>query len=531
MNARTPTKKKFLALITVLVLVGTAAPNFGQSDLHRDTIAVTYPLGETINVRFRGTTRLPRLKGEAKVRREGRRGTRVQLSVDNLPRAYELGSVYTTYVLWAVSPEGRIDNLGELRRSGGIFNLFSSKLDVTTPLQTFALLVTAEPHFLVPGPSRMVVLENLPPRRPGGADISTVSVRYLGNSSDYFNDPRVPDVADADYRKMPTSLMGARQAVNLARYNGAEAEAPEELRAATEQLEAAENGWRLRQSEAEVDASARQAISLAVKAEEMAGSRRAARLRREEIAKRDRAIREAEENTLSAEQRIADLREELARERRARELAERDLANTTDQLRDFRAEVARLREELQSVRAEGEDAKLRLARIEGERQAEEARRTAEQRATEARAAEAALKQALGRFGAVRETERGIVLVLPESFWSNPRRASLTPAGTARLEQIAALLANNPNYQILVESYTDNQGAASSLLQLTSERARLLAEHLVLAGIENDRIRASGLGSSNPQSRNNTAAGRARNRRVEITLVSTSGESTALTRDD
>src|ERR1700755_412372 len=154
-----------------------------QQDVERKTVAITYPLDETVTVKFRGTTLLPRLKGEAKVRRAGRRGTRVALSVENLPRATELGGPYTTYVLWAISPEGRMDNLGEIKRSGSF--IVDSKLDVTTPLQSFALVLTAEPHFLVRSPSKMVVLENLPQQRPGNSEVASVSVNYLGNSGDY----------------------------------------------------------------------------------------------------------------------------------------------------------------------------------------------------------------------------------------------------------------------------------------------------------------------------------------------------------
>ncbi|MGA9994705.1 MAG: hypothetical protein WBP93_04780, partial [Pyrinomonadaceae bacterium] len=223
-----------LRLLIIPALLLFAAPlAFAQSDTPRQSVAVTYPLDQTVEVKFRGTTRLPRLKGEAKVRRAGRRGTRVELSVENLPRAAELGGAYTTYVLWAISPEGRADNMGEIKRSGSGF--VDSKIDVTTPLQRFALIVTAEPHFLVRSPSRMVVLENLPPLRPGGAEVETVNVQYLGNTSDYFRDPRVPEVADSDYRLTPVSLQGARQAVNLARYAGADRDAPDELRAAQAQ--------------------------------------------------------------------------------------------------------------------------------------------------------------------------------------------------------------------------------------------------------------------------------------------------------
>ncbi|HKP81732.1 MAG TPA: hypothetical protein VJT69_06930, partial [Pyrinomonadaceae bacterium] len=129
------------ALSTCLLFVSVAV---AQQDVERKTVAITYPLDETVTVKFRGTTLLPRLKGEAKVKRAGRRGTRVELSIDDLPRASELGGIYTTYILWAISPEGHVDNLGEIKRSGSTF--VNSKLDVTTPLQTFALIMTAEPH-------------------------------------------------------------------------------------------------------------------------------------------------------------------------------------------------------------------------------------------------------------------------------------------------------------------------------------------------------------------------------------------------
>ena len=181
---------------------------FAQRDVERQTVAITYPLEEQVTVKFRGTTLLPRLKGEAKVKRAGRRGTRVELNIDDLPRASELGGPYTTYILWAISPEGHVDNLGEIKRSGSSF--IDLKLDVTTPLQSFALILTAEPHFLMKVPSKMVVMENLPPSRPNGSQVETVDVRYIGNSSDYFRDVRVPEIADADYRQNPSFSCSAR---------------------------------------------------------------------------------------------------------------------------------------------------------------------------------------------------------------------------------------------------------------------------------------------------------------------------------
>ena len=519
---KTPASPLRLSIILSIILFALPFA-YAQSDMPRQTVAITYPLEEAVTVKFRGTTRLPRLKGEARVKRAGRRGTRVELSVDNLPRASELGGVYTTYVLWAISPEGRVDNMGEIKRGGSTF--VSSKLDVTTPLQTFALIVTAEPHFLVRTPSRMVVLENLPPQKLGNADIAIVNVKYLGNTSDYFADARVPDVADQEYLKTPVSLLGARQAINLARYAGATSDAADELKEAQDALEQAENAWRLRQPEPDVDALARRATSLGVKAEEVAEATKAARQRREEISRRDRAVREAEQNAASANEQIASLRAALEKEQHARELSERDASNSAQQVSELKIEIARLRDELQAARAEGEDSKVKLARIEGERAAEEARRAEAQKAEQLRANAATLKQNLAHYGTVKDTPRGIVLTLPEAIWSNGRASDLSAAAAAKLEPLAALLANNPDYQIVIEAYTDNQGDENLLQQLTQDRARILAERFVSAGIDSSRVQANGMGTANPVAPN-TKIGRAKNRRIEITLISPAVPSSA-----
>jgi outer membrane protein OmpA-like peptidoglycan-associated protein len=509
--------KRFIKSILVSVfclVLGTIV--FAQSDTMRTTIAITYPLDQTIDVPFHGTTRLPRLKGSAKVRRQGRRGTRVELNVENLPRAYELGSVYTTYVLWAISPDGHVDNLGEIKRSGSM--VIDSKIDVTTPLQTFALILTAEPHFLVHAPSRMVVMENLAPGRIKDAQLETSRIQYIGNTSDYFRDSRVPQIADTDFRDIPVALLGARQAVNLARYAGAERDAPDELRAAQADLQQAEAALRMRQPEREIDILARQAISSGAKAEDMALVRKAARERREEIERRDLAVRNAERNADNANQQIAALQRELNEVSHARDLAEKDALSANEKLRDARTEIARLRDEIQSVRADAEDSKVKLARLEGEKQADDARRNAEKRAADERAAAENLKQSLSRFFTVKDSNRGMMLVLAESLWLNPRSAKLAPASAAKLDQIGALLANNPDYQITIDSFTDNKGDAPALEELTQDRARVLSERLAAAGVDVTRIQANGQGANNPVAPNTTIANRAKNRRTEITIA-------------
>jgi len=506
--------------VAALILAFVTAVS-AQNDSRRTTIAITYPLNQTIEVPFHGTTRLPRLKGDAKVRRQGRRGTRVELNIDNMPRAYELGSVYTTFVLWAISPEGHVDNLGEIKRSGSM--VVDSKIDVTTPLQSFALIVTAEPHFMVRSPSRMVVLENQKPAMPRDAQVETVAVQYIGNTSDYFRDTAVPAIAQSDFRDIPNALLGARQAINLARYAGAERDAPNEFRTAEADLAQAEGAWRMHSEDRDIDILARQAISSGVKAEDMAIARRVARERREELQKRDDAVRAAEEDAANANQEITRLKRELGNEQHARELAERDSLNAQEQLRDARTEIARLRDELQTVRADSEDAKVRLARMEGEKQAEDARKAAEARVAQRQATATSLRQSLSKFGVVRDSDHGMTLVLPESFWAGARSSNLTPAGAVKLDQIGALLANNPDYQISISTYTDNSGKADALQQLTDDRARVLSERLAAAGVDVTRMQTNGMGSANPIAPNTTLGSRAKNRRTELALSLSGGQ--------
>jgi outer membrane protein OmpA-like peptidoglycan-associated protein len=250
----------------------------------------------------------------------------------------------------------------------------------------------------------------------------------------------------------------------------------------------------------------------------MAVVRRAARERREELERRDAAVRTAERSVDSANQEISRLQAELNGERHARELAERDAVNATQQLRDARTEVARLRDEMQTVRADADDAKIRLARMEGEKQAEQARVAADKKAADLKVATDNLKRSLSRFLTVRENNRGMTLVLAESLWVSPRSSKLAPASVAKLDQIGALLANNPDYQITIESYTDSTGDPSTLEQLTQDRARVLSERLAAAGVDVTRIQANGMGGANPVAPNTSLASRAKNRRTEVTLT-------------
>jgi outer membrane protein OmpA-like peptidoglycan-associated protein len=315
------------------------------------------------------------------------------------------------------------------------------------------------------------------------------------------------------------SLLGARQAVSLAKYAGASQDAREELQTAEEHLQDAEKSWRLNEPAAEIDRKARAATAAGSRAEEVAVVRKAARMNRDEIRRRDEAVRAAERNADALQEEVNQLRAALEKEQRARELVERDLGTTNDQLREKRVEIAQLRDELQTLRSESDTAKIKLARLEGEKQAEMARVEAERREQERRVAEASLKETLTKYGTLKETASGFRLILPETIWTNTRTATLATAASANLEPLAALLASNPEYQILIEAYTDSKGNEVTLQQLTQERARVLSDRFQSAGVDPMRIQANGMGASNPLAPNRTAAGQRRNRRVEITFTS------------
>ena len=514
MNLSIVTRRGLSAVL--LTLLGAAAV-FAQTDTPRRTTAITYPLDDLVMVQFRGTTRFPRMKGEARVKRTSRNGTEIELSVSKMPRPFELGAGYATYVLWAISPDGQVDNLGEIKRRG--FFEFDSRISVTTPLQTFALIITAEPHFLVRRPSQEIMLENLSPYTTTGKVITTTpSVQYFGNSSDYFRDSRTPEIAEVDYSKTPSTILQAKQALALARYAGADRDALDELREAEILLQNAEGSWKAGRDEELVDIAARKAISAAVKAESSALVRREAREKRNERSRADAEMRQVESRYTDAQNEIADLKAQLASETRNRELSERDVQTYAAQIRELRDENGRLREELGKSKVELETARARVAAIESEKQASDAERAKAQRISELQAAVPQLVQSLKRFGSVAAGERGIVVTIPEAIWSAARASTFAANADPRISGLSEVIAANPDYRVTIESYTDDRGVPDELVALTEARARAISERLVSAGVPADRVEAKGFGGSSPVSPNTTASNRARNRRVQIILT-------------
>jgi outer membrane protein OmpA-like peptidoglycan-associated protein len=513
--------KKSFALSLLAVFVFAAAAVHGQVDVGRKTTAITYPLDDTVSVQFRGTTRFPRMKGDAKVKRTARSGTTIELSVEKMPRPFELGAGYATYVLWAISPTGQADNLGEIKRSGLFF--IDSKVRVTTPLQTFAMIITAEPHFMVSRPSQTIMLENLYPVGANGQRIGTTpAVTYFGNSSDYFRDPRTPEIAETDYSKTPAAILQAKQAVALARFAGAERDASTELAEAATLLQNAENAWQAGRDEDTIDIAARKSIAASVRAESVAAQRKEARERRNEQTRVDNDIRSAENKYTEAQNEIADLKAELARETRNRELAERDAMNFSSQLKDLRDENGRLREDLGRAKVEVEAANAKVAAAvqsaENEKKALQEAADNEVKAVKDRAAETELLTSLRTYGTVERNERGIVLTLPESLWSGTRSAAFAPQGDGKVTSLGEIISQHPGYRVAIEAHTDNTGSPAQIQAVTDKRSYAMAEKFAAMGIEEGRLMAKGFGASVPVAPNTTPANKAKNRRLQVILV-------------
>src|SRR5256714_11050742 len=152
-------KSPTFSVSVLLAAFALSSLAFGQGgDMRRRTIAITY-LKDPVSVTLAGTTLRPTARGVATVERWRKRNeSEIDITIENMNPAFNYGADYTTYVLWAITPAGQVDNLGEFRLSGG-----SARLKAATPQQTFALIGTAEPHYLVKLPSRMAVAENLAP--------------------------------------------------------------------------------------------------------------------------------------------------------------------------------------------------------------------------------------------------------------------------------------------------------------------------------------------------------------------------------
>jgi outer membrane protein OmpA-like peptidoglycan-associated protein len=530
-------------------------PIYRVSVTSRTTKAINYNhrSGPT-NIGFRGTALLPEARGEATV--ESRQGViRIDARMEKLQPAAKFGPEYLTYVMWAITPEGRATNVGELLLSGG-----KTKLDATTELQSFGLIVTAEPYFAVTQPSDVVVMENFVTKETTGT-IEQVDAKYeLLQRGQYTLNVNPAEISAPRLdRKTPLELYEARNAVQIARWTGAERYAPDTLKKAVQGLENAEGYLKGKAGSKPIGTVAREAVQMAEDAriitvkkidEERLANERQAGAEREALAENGRAAAQAEAARTAREAEAARVaaqseadrvrRENAARMDTARMDAERASSDNAARMAAAQSEADRLKREndANTAAAQGEadrlkrDSEAQIAaaqseadRVKRENDAQRASvqaeldRVAQERA-KAVAEKAELRaQLLSQFNAVlqtRDTARGLVVIMSDVLFDTAKY-SLRPLAREKLAKVAGIVSGHPGLRLDVEGHTDSVGGDDYNQRLSEQRGGAVRDYLTQEGMATGSVSSKGFGKSQPVATNSTAEGRQKNRRVEIVI--------------
>lgn len=491
-----------------------AAPDQGAVPVFRVTVvghttpAINYrPRKGDTKIDFTGTALSPLATGNAKV--EGKKGyIDIDAKFDRLAPPTQFGPEYLTYVLWAVTPEGRSTNLGEVQVKDD-----EARIHVTTELQAFGMIVTAEPYFAVTQPSDVVVVENsIRNGTKGNIDVIQAKYDLLKRGTYLMNQDTRRFALKPLEPGAPLDLAEARNAVMLARFAGADRYADDTYLKAARLLTDAEQAQARHRGGNDVMMPARQAVQTAEDARLI-------------------SLQRQEEEAQAQQRAQAKQREDAALERaRAEEIARRQ------------AELDRLAAEQARVAAERDKAAAEAARAAAQAQIEQARALAEQSARDRAAAEAAraaaeaqarearanaanaerekaelrdqLRQQLNQVLETRETARGLIVNISDVLFDTGS-ANLKSGAREKLAKVAGILLSHRGLMLQVEGHTDSVGATDYNQHLSENRAASVRTYLVEQGIAANAVGTAGFGETMPVASNETATGRQQNRRVEL----------------
>jgi outer membrane protein OmpA-like peptidoglycan-associated protein len=499
---------------------GGTAPIYRITVVARTTKAINYNhrSGST-RIGFRGTALMRDARGEAKV--ESKQGViKIDAEMEKLGPATQFGREYLTYVMWAITPEGRATNVGEvlLNNSG------KTKLDATTELQSFGLIVTAEPYFAVTQPSDVVVMENFV-RTDTVGTIEQVDAKYeLLQRGQYVLNVRPGDIQPRYLdSKVPLELYEARNAVEIARWTGAEQYAGDTFRKAVEDLDNAEGYLIGKGGKKPIGTVAREAVQMAEDAriitvkkieEQQLAAERAAGAERQARAQDDRAAAQLETDRVTRAAEIARLTAVGDAERVKRENDAQIAAAQTeaDRLRrENDARLAAVQTETDRLTAENEAQRI-AARADLERATNE-KAEADAEKTQLRA------DLLLQFNAIlqtRDTARGLIVNMSDVLFDTALY-TLRPAAREKLAKVAGIISGHPGLRLAVEGYTDSVGGDDYNQKLSEQRGEAVRNYLTQQGVESSSVTSRGFGKTQPVASNDTAAGRQENRRVELVV--------------
>ena len=507
----------------------TAVPA-NAAPVSRTTKAVHYRLqGGTVKVDFQGTELLQRASGEAKV--EGKKTNfQIEVRFQNLEDATKFGLEYLTYVLWAVSPQGRPVNLGELSLEHG-----NAHVKAFTDLQTFGMIVTAEPYFAVTQPGNMVVMESSPLTGAGTENIET-KYEVVGRGTYSSTNTHIQDAIFGIDSKTPLELFEARNALRIAHIAAADKYAASIISKAGQQLMHAEEIYRQKQNKAAVEAAAKEATETAEEARLMAVKQKA-----EDEAQAAAAAREAKARAdAEAEaKRRADAETARAQAEAARAEAEKAKAEALKMKQEAEAaaqEAARQKAAAEKATAEAvaqqqvlaaETDKARQAAAQSDTLRQQAEKEKQQAEYEKQELRARLLQQLNSILATRDSARGLVANMSDVLFRSGS-FELLPGARERLAKVSGIILAYPSLHLAVEGHTDSIGTDDYNQQLSEHRALSVRDYLVQQGISTSAIEARGFGKTEPIATNDTAEGRQQNRRVELVL---SGDAIGATADE
>jgi len=541
------------------VLTLDKQPLYKVTVVSRNATAINYRhrSGST-TINFKGTALMPKARGEAKV--ESKQGyIEIEVEFDDLSPATQFGPEYLTYVMWAISPEGRAVNLGEV-----LLNGTKSKLNVSSELQAFGLIVTAEPYFSVTQPSDVVVMENfVRPETKGKFEVIDAKYELLQRGQYTFNvdRSRVRGVNTTD-KNVPIELYEARNAVQIAEWAGADKYATESYQKAVGLLKQAED-YQLRKQKKSVSMIGREAVQtaedsriIALRREEQerlekerqasADRENSSRMQAEEAA-RQRAQAEEQQRLEAERRRAAELQQRLSAEQAAQ--AQQQAAQSAEQARlemqrrteaeqaaqrseaerlaadKAKAEAIAAQQEAARMRAEAEAA--RQAALQQQQAAQQDAASARNLAAEADRArmkaesdqEALRQQLLQQFNSIlqtRDTARGLIVNRSDVLFDTAKY-TLRPAAREKLARVSGIILSHPGLKIEVEGHTDSVGGDSYNQTLSENRANAVRQYLLSSGVDANNVTAKGFGKTMPVASNDTAAGRQQNRRVELVV--------------
>jgi outer membrane protein OmpA-like peptidoglycan-associated protein len=451
-----------------------------QQDI--DAVNYLHRSGST-KVDFVGTSLLPNAHGEAEVKSE-RGKIVVNAEFKGLTPANGFGPSFLTYVLWAISPDGRPANLGEVLPAGT-----KNNISVTVPLQAFGLIVTAEPYYAVSTPSDVVVLKNVFTDNTNGVlekvtAHATLFPRGLYTAeTDGAHTVVHPITRD---ERSPLELYEAYNALNIAAAAGAQKYSPDIFAKANQDLQNAADMDNNKHRDVKMEITyARQAVEVAEDARIDTLRKEAAERQRDAEVARNQAQDQAAASAAQAQQSQAQAEEA--------------------KLAADRAMLAKQQADEERAKAQMEAAAAKAAAAQANQEAENAEQVRER-----------LRKQLNTVLATSETARGLIVNMSDVLFDTGKY-TLKPGTQISLAKVAGILESYPGLKVQVEGYTDSVGSDDYNMKLSDNRADAVKDFLVAQGVSMNNITAQGFGKNDPVADNTTAAGRQQNRRVNLVV--------------